>query len=98
MRPNNNKVWSRERFIAGPFQEMGGSCLKNPELPKSFQAKPFYWKGEGGAWLVVAHFLVLDPLFLRSGHGQVMMFLSTSTKTDVILCSDKKGQGPKAQF
>ena len=27
-----------------------------------------------------------------------MMFLLTSTETNVILCSDKKGQGPKAQL
>ena len=45
---------------------------------------------------MVANFLVSDPLFLKSGHSQVMMFLETSTKTNVILCSDKKGQGPKA--
>jgi hypothetical protein len=26
----NVRVWSRERFTAGPSKEMGGSCLKNP--------------------------------------------------------------------
>ena len=39
-----------------------------------------------------------DPLFLRSGHDQVTIFLLTSTKTKVILCSDKRGQGPEAQL
>ena len=33
-------------------------------------------EGEGWAWLVVADFSSLsDPLFLRSVHGQVAMFL-----------------------
>ena len=30
---------------------------------------------EGGAWLVVTNFLVSYPLFLRSAHDQVAMFL-----------------------
>ena len=34
-------VWSRESFVAGPQKETGGSCLQNPELPKSFQQSPF---------------------------------------------------------
>ena len=54
---------------------MGGSCLKKTQTPPKLSAKPFYRTGEGGAWLVVAEFLVSDPLFLRSGHGQVTMFL-----------------------
>ena len=76
--------------------EMGGSCPKNPKTIESFQQAPLKAKGEGGVWLVVANFLVSDPLFLKSGHNQVMMFLETSTRTNIILCSDKKGQGPKA--
>ena len=28
----NIGVWSRERFIAGPCKEMGGSCPKKPEF------------------------------------------------------------------
>ena len=31
----NVGVWSRERFIAGPCKETGGSCLKNPQLRNS---------------------------------------------------------------
>ena len=50
------------------------------------------------AWLVVAGFLASDPLFLRSGHGPVTMLLEASTKTNVILCSDKEGQSPVVQL
>ena len=55
--------------------EMGGSCPKNPKTIESFQQAPLKAKGEGGVWLVVANFLVSDPLFLRSGHRQLMIFL-----------------------
>ena len=47
---------------------------------------------------MVANFLVSDPLFLKSDHNQVTMFLETSTKTNIILCSDKKGQVSKFQL
>ena len=47
-------------------------------------------------WLFVANFLASEPLFLRSGHGQVTMFLSISPKQT--LFSDKKEQGRKAQL
>ena len=71
----NVRVWSRERFIAGLCKDMVGSCLKKPRTPRKLSAKPFYREGEGGMWLVVANFLVSDPLFLRSGHVLVTMFL-----------------------
>ena len=58
---------------------MSGLCLINPKLLKA-SSKPLYRKGKGGMWLVVANFLVSDPLSLKSGHGLVMMFLSVSTK------------------
>ena len=54
--------------------------------------------GWRGVWLVDADFLISDPVFLRLGHGQVMIFLQITTKTNAILCYDKKGQGPKAQL
>ena len=54
---------------------MGGSCPKNPKVTESFQHVPLKSKSEGWAWLAVADFWVSDPLFSRSGHGQVMMFL-----------------------
>ena len=54
---------------------MGGSCPKNPRVTESFQQVPLKAKGEGWMLLVVTGFLVSDPLFLRFGHGQVMMFL-----------------------
>ena len=51
-----------------------------------------------GGWLVVANFLISDPVFLRLSHGEVMIFLQITTKTNAILFYDKKGQGPKAQL
>ena len=74
-RCQNVRAWSRERLTTGPCKETGGSCLKKPQTPQKLSAKPFYRKGEGGVWLVVANFLVSDSLFLRSGRGQVMTFL-----------------------
>ena len=56
-------------------KETGDSCLKNLKLLESFQQKPFDRKNEAGVWLVVANFLVSDLLFLRSGPGQVTMWL-----------------------
>ena len=64
VRPNN----TRERVIAGPCKEMGGSCLKNPGLPESFQQSPFIGKVRGGLWLVIANVSV-------PGHGQITMSL-----------------------
>ena len=69
-----------------------GSCLRNLKTPQ----KPFPRKGEGGAGLVVANFPVSSTLFLRSGHGQEVP-VNLHPK-NVIPCSDKKGQGPKAQL
>ena len=66
-------------------------ALKAPNAPKNFH-KPFYSKDEGGMWLVVAKFLMSDPLFLRFVYGQVRMSLNLY-QTNVILCSDKF-QGP----
>ena len=41
-------VWSRERFIEGPYKEMTvGSCLNTPKLPESFQQSPFLGKVRG---------------------------------------------------
>ena len=79
-------IWSRERFTAGLQKELGGSCLKIPKLPQSFQQSPFLGKVRE-AWLVVANILVSDPLFLHSSHK-----VWETTKTNVVICSDKKGQ------
>lgn len=75
-------AWSRQRFIAEPLQskKTGDSRPKNPWTPWKLSGKPFYRKGEVGTWLAVANFLVSDPLFLRSGHSQVMTCLLTSPK------------------
>ena len=57
---------------------MGGSWPKNPKVTKSFQQAPLKAEAKGGMWLVVAAFLVSDPLLLRLDHGQVTMFLQIS--------------------
>ena len=54
---------------------MGGSCPKNPKVTDSSQQAPLKGKVEGGVGFIVADFLMSDPFFLRSGHGQVKMFL-----------------------
>ena len=71
---------------------MRGSCLRSLKTPP----KPFFRKGKGEAGLVVANFLVSGTLFLRSGHGQEVPVILQ--QKNVISCSDKKGQGPKAQL
>ena len=42
--------------------------------------------------------LGVRSFILEVGSWSVMMLLQTSTKTNVILCPDKKGQGPEAQL
>ena len=49
-------------------------------------------------WLVVADFLVSDPLFLRSGHGQVNDVPVNLYQTKVILCLTRKGKVPRHNF
>ena len=50
-------------------------ALRTSNFPKAF-TKPFSRKGgDGAAWVAVADFLVSEPLFLRSGHNQVTVFL-----------------------
>ena len=44
----NIRVWSRERFIAGPCKEMGGLCPANPELLEGFQQSTFKGKVREG--------------------------------------------------
>ena len=47
VRSNNSKMLdfgAENGLTAGPCMEMGGSCLKNPELPESFQQSPFLGK------------------------------------------------------
>ena len=70
----NIRVWSREGFIEGHARRRWLVPLK-PQTPWKLSAKPFSRKGEGGAQWIVAHFLVSDPLLLRSGHGHVTMSL-----------------------
>ena len=51
-----------------------------PQTPQKLLLKLLSRKGEGGAWLFVANFLVSDPLLLKSSHGQVTMFLQIFAK------------------
>ena len=68
----NSGVWNRERFITGPCIAY---ALRTPKLLKAFCKAVLNRKGEGGAWLLVAYYLESKPLFLKSGHGQVTIFL-----------------------
>ena len=61
-------------MLTDSYKEKGGSHPKNPKT-ESFQQAVLKAKGVGGAWLVVATFLVSDALMLRSGHGEVTVFL-----------------------
>ena len=67
-------VCNREMFTAGPTRRWVDRALKRPNSLKAF-SKTFSRKGKEEVWLLVADFLVLNPLFLRSNHSQVTMFL-----------------------
>ena len=60
----------------------------SPELPRGFQQSIFKGKvKEGHGWLVQTS-LVSESFVLAAVHvGQVTMFLKTSNKTNIILCS-----------
>lgn len=79
VRPNNpqTSVWNRGRLQGREARPVARAqiTVNSPKL----SAKPFPSKGEGGAWSVAADLLVLEPLSLRSGHGQV-------AKVPVSLC------------
>ena len=69
----NMGVWNREKFIAGVCKEMvlmplNSQISPHPHPQQELSAKSFSRKGEG-VWLVVADFLVSEPLFLRPGYG-----------------------------
>ena len=67
-------------------------ALKPPNSPKVLSKALFSEKG--GPWLVATNSLVSESLFLRSGNNVPLNLY----QTNVILCSVKKGQGPKAQL
>ena len=77
---------------------MCGSCLKNPKLPESFQAKPFYRKGKGGAWLNCCTLFGVRSFALEVSSWSGNDIPINLHQTNVILCSDKKGQVPKTQL
>ena len=84
-----------DKGLLRAMQEDSDLYLKNHKLPESCQQSPFLGKVREGHGELL-HFLMSDPLLLRSGHGHVTTSLQTSTKQ--ILCSDKKGKGPQAQL
>ena len=88
----NDKSLEQRKVYCRLCREMRGSCLRSLKTPQ----KPFSRKGEGGAGLIVANFLVSGTLFLRSGHGQEVPVILQ--QKNIIPCSDKKGQDPKAQL
>ena len=68
----NFGVWSRERFIAGPCKEMGGSCPKSPNSSKGFSKALL--KARWGRGVVSCKLLGVEILFScsclhRSGHS-----------------------------
>ena len=74
--PSLLKHWSLEQRQAYyRAMEGDGQALRTPKVTESFRQSPFKAKYEGGVWWVVANFLGSDPLFLKSDHSQVTMFL-----------------------
>ena len=96
VRPINTKTlaFRTEKGLLQVHTKDGRLMPSHLKVTESFHQAPLKAEAKGGVWLVVADFLVSDPLLLRLGHSQVMMFLQIS----VILCPDKKGQRPKAQL
>ena len=88
------RIWNRESFIEGNARGWISHALKKTQTPQKPSAKTFYRKDEGGVWIMIANFLVSNPLLLRSGYGQVMTVLKISTK-QLLFCSDEKRQGLK---
>ena len=75
---------------------MGGSCLKSLKLPESSQQSPFTEKVREGHVVVANKVLSVSSFFIevRSWSGKnVSIHLH---QINVTLCSDEKGQGPKA--
>ena len=90
----NIRVWSRERFIEGHARRQVAPALKPPNSQK-LSAKPYFRKGEGGMCVVVANFLVSDPLFLRSGHGSCK---PPPKKKMLFSVLRRKGKVPRLNF
>ena len=93
VRPNNTTIleFGAEK---GPCKEMGGSCLKNSKGPEIFHQSPFKSQRWGRGVVSRANLLVSDPLFLRSGHGQVT-FLYISSKQMLFSVLTRKGKVPR---
>ena len=79
----NVRVWSRGRFVTGPWKEMGDSCLLNPELSKGFQHSTFEGKVREGHGLLMSNSFVVAAVHV----GQFRVFLYISNKRNVFLHS-----------
>ena len=66
----NIRVWSQERITAGPCKEMGALHSNISELPERLQQRPFMGRLREGP-----DCKLLGSLSLRSGKGQVTMYL-----------------------
>lgn len=63
------KHWSLEFGLLQDHARRWVAHTLTPKLLKAFIKDFFKAKGKRGAYLVVANFLVSDPLFLKSGHS-----------------------------
>ena len=99
VRPNIPKCGSLEQRKGNrrARQEKGGSGLKNPKLPESSQQSAFLGKVRGS---VVSRYRLLCirafVLEVRSWSGNDVPI--NFYQTNIILCSDRKGPGSKAQL
>ena len=91
---NNTKTsefGAEKGLLQGHARRLVAQALKTPNSSRKLSAKHFYREdggaGGGDQGLVVANILVSDPLFLHSSHK-----VRETTKTNVIICSDKKVQ------
>ena len=80
LRPINTKTlafWTEKGLLQ--VHTVDGRLMRSHlKVTESFQQASLKAEAKGGVWLVVAAFLVSDPLLLRLGHGQVTLFLQIS--------------------
>ena len=77
----------------GPCKETGGSCLRNPKLPKGSQRSPFLGKVREGV-VNCCKCLLVRSCFLRSGHGQVTRCCQYPSNTCYSLFWQEKARSP----
>ena len=90
-------VEGRERVTAGPHKEVRGSCLRNPRLPKTCQQSPFLGKLRRGV-VGCGSLLGVRSFVLEVGSWSGSKVPVNLQLTNVLLCSDKKGHGPRTHM